>query len=113
MSLTIKCGETYGLIDDDISIRDLVKHIAEKCVKPGTEYFQVLHRGVCIAEYKKGVVYEKPDITRVHDLDGFHRAPFFVKFASRYGNGKSKKNKPEKEETAEVKDETEEKEELV
>lgn len=88
MSLTIKCGETYGLIEDDMSIRELVMHIANKCVKPGTEYFQVLHCGKCVAEYKKGVVYEQPDITRVHDIKGFHRAPFFVKFASRYAKSK-------------------------
>ena len=108
MSLTIKCGETYGLIDDDISIRDLVKHISEKCVKPNTEYFQVLHHGVCIAEYKKGVIYERPDITRVHDLHGYHKSPFFVKFSSRYKN-----EKPENKDTVEENTKICDKEELV
>lgn len=91
MSLTIKCGETYGLIEDDLSIRELVMYISNKCVRPGTEYFQVLHGGKCIAEFKKGVVYECAEIGRVHDIKGFHRSPFFVKFASRY----SKKNAEE------------------
>ena len=93
MSLTIKCGETFGLIEDDLTIRELVMHIATKCVKPGTEYFQVLHCGKCVAEYKKGVVYEQPNITHVHDIKGFHRAPFFIKFACRFADKDKKKKK--------------------
>lgn len=100
MSIRVKCGEVYGIMNDDISVRELVDYIHKNCVKPETEYFHVLHNGECIAEFKKGTIYVLSDKQRVHDIPGFFRQDFYVKFASRFPKNAKKKKKWKKPEMA-------------
>lgn len=84
MSIRIKCGKTYGLMNDDISIHELMEYIASNCVKPGTEYFHLTFAGECVAEYKKGIIFTDAKRQRVRDIPNYFRQDFYVCFKSRY-----------------------------
>ena len=99
MSIRIKCGKTFGLMNDDMSINELMDYIVENCVRPGTEYFYLSFNHECIAEYRKGVVYTLSNKQNVHDIPGYWKGDFYVCFKSRF----PKKDKSVEKEKAKLK----------
>lgn len=104
MSIRIKCGKTYGLMDDNMSIHGLMDYIVTNCVRPGTEYFYLSFNHECIAEYRKGIVYTLSSKQNVHDIPGYWKGDFYVCFKSRF----PKKNEKNVKESAAPNEEIEE-----